>query len=107
VRVLLIGGTLRGNLGRDGGGFFNAAGADAVLRGRVIISFNTAVNGAGLYNRGTLSVAGSIVARNRASVRGGGAFNARRALLLVPKTTIRANTAPIGPNIFNLGVIAP
>ena len=102
--VVLEGGTVRNNTAAaDGGGLWNAADSQLVLRSDVQVTDNAslgtttdAVGGGGLYNDGgRLVLFGGRVANNLASGpggRGGGIYSAG-GRLEVAETTIARNTA--------------
>jgi hypothetical protein len=95
-------------IGSDGGGIFNAPGASVTITGSTL-SGNFAVQaGGGIYNGGTMTLSGSTVSLNGASVgeaeTGGGIYNAKRASLTVTgASTVLNNTATLGADIYNLG----
>ncbi|MGW7240704.1 hypothetical protein [Streptomyces sp. NPDC054804] len=86
----------------SGGGVAVSAGATAVVR-RGWLAFNNAVNGAGLYSRGTLSVDDSELSRNHARTLGGALYlDAGNAF--VHASLVRRNTsASSGGGVANSG----
>jgi hypothetical protein len=66
------------------------------------VSGNTAIEGAGIYNQGTVTVNSSAVSGNVAQSRGGGIYNDRGTVTL-NSSTVTGNTAFQGGGIYNDG----
>lgn len=103
-RLTLVGVDVIDNtsLNNSGGGVAVSTGATAVVR-RGWLAFNNAISGAGLYNRGTLSVDDSEFSRNHARTVGGALFlDAGNAF--VHASVVRRNTsATSGGGLTNSG----
>src|SRR5262249_41622689 len=99
--------TLSGNSALDGGGgIFNQGGivsvADSTIAG------NSAEAGGGIYNySGIHAVTGSTLSGNSAANQGGGIFNDFYAgtLYLTNGSNVCDNSAPAGPDLYNLGFV--
>jgi hypothetical protein len=91
-----------------GGGIGNGAAGTTTMRNS-IVSGNRALfggspaDGGGISNFGTLSLADSTVSGNHANDRGGGIYNGATGTGTLTKSTVSANTAAIGPGIYNDG----
>ncbi len=94
---------LRANTAANGGGIFNS-GELSVLEST--LSDNEAItSGGGLYSDigpdgYTAVVSRSTVSGNRAGVEGGGIFN-RRGPMALRRSTVTANSAPLGEGVFS------
>ncbi len=97
---------IRNGLSQGGGGIRNDN--SSLTLARVILSHNSAdgSNGGGVYNGGSLTVAGSSIDNNDGQ-RGGGIYNTSTGTAAVTNTTFSANTAVMqGGATFNLGSAA-
>lgn len=95
---------------RNGGGVFVNEHADVTLNGATDIAYNTAVNGAGIYTLGNLTVDGSTftVSNNTATGYGGG-INVTHADVNDPEEigflgTMSYSVDPSDPSFVNPGV---
>lgn len=101
----IIGGAGEGNEAEDGGGgIYNGVGGMATVDGSTV-SVNTAKNGAGIDNRGSLIVTNSTIggagAANQATIWGGGIYN-YAGTMMVTGSCILNNWATInGGGLFN------
>ncbi|MEV6763434.1 hypothetical protein AB0N16_22930 [Streptomyces sp. NPDC051105] len=103
-RLTLVGVDVIDNISlfNSGGGVAVSPGATAVVR-RGWLAFNNAISGAGLYNRGTLSVDDSEFSRNHARTVGGGLY-LDSGTAFVHASVIRRNTsATSGGGLTNSG----
>ena len=84
--------------------FFIAAGAGVTLSNLTIAGGDTAFDGGGIYNAGTLTVNNSTLSGNRAD-RGGGIYNAggQGGTLTVNNSTFSGNSALLGGGLRNVG----
>jgi CSLREA domain-containing protein len=92
---------------RHGGGLYIDIGHAATLLNTTVRD-NTATEGGGLYNAGTLSVTASVVVSNTASLIGGGLRNASTGELTVVNTTLANNRATTsnGGGLYTTGQAA-
>jgi len=83
-----------------GGGVYNDKSTSVLIMNSGSITYNTASDGAGICNGGTLNLNGGSIAHNSASSRGGGIGN--WVTLSLSGTTITDNTAVVsGGGIFS------
>jgi uncharacterized protein YjbI with pentapeptide repeats len=82
----------------DGGGVRIASGASATIQ-RSWITDNRSANGAGVFNRGTLSLTDSTISANSASSSGGAIVNAGTAT--IRNATLDGNSAKRGSAIVS------
>ncbi|HEY8491420.1 MAG TPA: CSLREA domain-containing protein, partial [Dehalococcoidia bacterium] len=93
--LTVTGSTLRGNeVGFDGGGLYNGFSGTATFSDTTVEA-NTANDGGGIYNDGTLTLARSTLSGNNAG-RGGGLFNTFDGTATLVNSTVSGNTAVIG-----------
>lgn len=76
-----------------GGGIFIPSGATVIINEGVLITGNTASDGGGIYNNGTLYIKGGVITGNTAG-SGGGLYNAGTSE--APATATLENSAVIG-----------
>jgi len=93
-----------GNPGANnmGGGIRTAAGSSLTLL-ESTVSGNTAKEGAGVHNSGTVTIDRSTLSGNTASGKGGGLFNAGTAT--VRNSTVNGNAANGGGGIASSGTV--
>lgn len=97
---------VRGNQGRDGGGFLVGGGAVATIT-NTTINNNTAVNTGGgidVYDGASIAVSGSIISNNTAQNGSGGGIDATPAqtMVTITKTEITNNQAIEGGGLYAL-----
>jgi len=85
----------------DGGGIRSSAAVVTLVDSTV--TGNSAVNGAGIWTDGTLTVTGSLITNNTASQGGGGIHNISGGSVTVSASTISNNTAEHAAGILNNG----
>jgi len=83
---------------RGGGGIYNSMENASVFLADTVITNNSAGNGGGIWNEGTLSVISTSLTGNTAATTGGGIDNAADAD--IDRTLIHDNTAPQGAGVF-------
>ncbi|MCJ0870333.1 hypothetical protein [Streptomyces sp. AP-93] len=69
------------------------------------ITQGAAVNGAGIFNEGTLSLNRSTVSGNTASDQGGGIHNTAGGTLTLNRSAVSGNSASYGGGIINAGAV--
>lgn len=95
--------SFRTNYALDGGGLYNAIGADADLL-RVSFTENTAGYGGGIENSGVLTVTNSLFVGNEATGSGGGIWNLNGAAMIA-QTTFSDNFAYEGGGVNSYGSV--
>jgi predicted outer membrane repeat protein len=98
--------TFTGNSATEGGGIYNTAFATLDVRGSAFSGNTANDSGGGIYNLGTANVQQCTLSGNTASHDGGGIFNAASGTLAVKDSTVLGNTAPLGGDLFNAGIVA-
>ncbi len=83
----------------EGGGIFVADSQSELTLNRVVISGNSADDGGGIFNNGTMTLSDVTITANTATVEGGGIHNKESADL--NRVTISANQADFGGGIHN------
>jgi predicted outer membrane repeat protein len=100
--------TLCGNTATVGGGIFNDSGTfylgTLIVRGSTFSDNTASDSGGGLYNLGTVTVQQSTLSGNTAGTGGGGIFNGASGTLTIDDSAVCGNVAPLGADLFNLGV---
>ncbi len=87
--------------GVDGGGILNSIGSRLTVQNGTL-SGNSAYNGGGIANWGTLTVQNSTLSGNSASASGGGILNTAWGPLTVQNSTLSGNSASTsGGGIYN------
>ncbi|MDW8396424.1 MAG: choice-of-anchor Q domain-containing protein, partial [Anaerolineae bacterium] len=90
------------NQAQQGGGIYNAAGGDISNAFAITITANSATDGAGLFNAGTVSFfQRSAVVSNTATSNGGGIYNS--GTLNSVNNTLSGNGAPNGGGLYAVG----
>jgi hypothetical protein len=62
-------------------------------------------SGGGIYNLGTATVEESTLSGNKAASAGGGIYNGTSGTLTLKHSTVLNNLAPLGADLYNLGVV--
>jgi predicted outer membrane repeat protein len=97
--------TISNNVASFTAGGVYALGVTTTLTGCTITG-NSAEIGGGIYNDGTAIIQTTNITNNSASIQGGGIFNdVNSTLTLYSSTVVSGNSAPDGPDIYNLGKI--
>jgi hypothetical protein len=86
----------------SGGGIINWLNATLTVSGSSV-SDNSAYNGGGIFNFGTLTVCSSTLSGNSAGLDGGGVFNSG-TLYVINGSSVTGNNAPAGADLYNLGM---
>lgn len=94
--VLVHANTARGNSGGEGGGGIYTGVSTLSLYNTTIVGNTTPKSGGGLFNRGTVNLDSSTIARNDAGVGGGGVQNFNQQSVNTRNTLIGGNAAPEG-----------
>ncbi|MCR5079877.1 MAG: leucine-rich repeat protein [Treponema sp.] len=105
--------TVTANKADNGGGIYVGSSGKLSLEGQSSIKSNTfktsGCNGAGIYNKGSVSVSDCIIESNTAgssSTTGGGVFNASEANFYIGnKGSVRENSAYAGGGFYNEGTL--
>jgi CSLREA domain-containing protein len=93
---------------RAGGGIEVTAGSTTTLLRVQLLDNSTGANpgnGGGFHTTGdgVVTIDASVVLRNSAANEGGGLWNSATGTMTVTDTEIADNTAPTGPDVFNVG----
>ncbi len=110
--LTINGGTIESNKATMSGGGINNSGTGTGSWTDATVSGNTAKNGAGLYNSGTIKTYGGTVVANKASSYGGGILNSGYLYMASDSATppmaatISGNTALSGGGIDNTGTLS-
>ena len=92
------GGVITGNSALQGGGIYNDG--TLTIGSNVTIANNTANDGSGIYNNGTLTITGGSITANKATTAGGGIYN--NGNINLSGGNITANTSQTsGGGIYN------
>jgi hypothetical protein len=97
--------------GKEARVFAIAAGVTVDLNG-LTISGGRASQGGGVFNRGALAIAKSVVSGNSVTMSGGGIYNSELATLSITDSTLSDNSVigsgegSRGGGIYNLGVLS-
>jgi CSLREA domain-containing protein len=87
----------------DGGGIYND-GSSTVILVNTTVSGNGAVDGAGIYNQGVLTLTNSTISGNIALADGGGFYNSSSGTVNLTNSTVSGNTAyAYGGGGYNYG----
>ena len=106
-RTTLTDSTVSGNIANyEGGGILNRINGQLTIQGDSDISGNTAQNGGGIVNFGTLKLDGSKISGNTAYSTGGGIVN--DATMTMTGSTVSGNSAANGwgGGIANFGMVS-
>jgi hypothetical protein len=95
---------LSGNTATEGGGTYNGASSTLTVQGSTFTGNSAGDSGGGIYNLGTAAVQQSTLSGNTAGSAGGGIFNGASAALTIDDSMVCGNIAPLGADLFNLGV---
>ena len=98
--------TTTGTTGK-GGGIYNAAGGTVDLNTKTIISYNTANQGAGVYNESiNLNLDTVTIDHNSTTGTnglGGGLYNSANVTTAIESVVVTNNTATNGAGVYNIG----
>jgi predicted outer membrane repeat protein len=97
-----------GNTADVGGAIYNyflvGPFGTLAVRGSIFSGNSASESGGAIYNLGTATIQESTLSGNSAGSAGGGIFNGAFATLTVDDSVVLGNSAPLGADLYNLGV---
>ena len=101
--IIMTGGNISGNTGKNGGGVYNSKAGTFTMSGGEISGNKATDRSGGVQNFGTFTLSGGNISGNTASNSCGGVYNSNSGTFTLKGGTISDNTAKNGGGVLNFG----